>query len=94
MSTRDRAGLVARIRQIRGPAAPERPAPPGDLNDSDRIRALEIRLGHLEELVEGFQDSVHRESARQSRRTTDLEARTEPAAIAAALSQDARERGL
>jgi hypothetical protein len=62
--------------------------------DSARIQALEKRIAHLEELVSGLQDSVHREFQRDGRRISDLEARTDPAAIASALSRDARERGL
>jgi hypothetical protein len=44
--------------------------------------------------MQGLQDSVHRESARQGKRITELEARIQPAALIRALSEDARERGL
>ena len=44
--------------------------------------------------MEGLQDSIYRESERQSKRLTELEARIEPAALSVALSTDARERGL
>jgi hypothetical protein len=37
---------------------------------------------------------MYRESQRLSGRITELEARTDPAAIAAALSKNARKRGL
>jgi hypothetical protein len=37
---------------------------------------------------------VHRESTRQRERIAELEARIQPAALARALSEDARERGL
>jgi len=37
---------------------------------------------------------MYRESQRLNARITELEARTDPAAIAAALSQNARQRGL
>jgi hypothetical protein len=57
-------------------------------------RALEERVGHLEQLVEGLQDSVHREARRQGKRIAELEARIDPAALSKALSKDARERGL
>jgi hypothetical protein len=53
-----------------------------------------MRVEHLEQLVEGLQDSIHRESERQGKRVTELEARMEPAAISVALSKDARDRGL
>jgi hypothetical protein len=62
--------------------------------DPDVILALEARIAHLEQLLEGLQDSVHRESARQAKLISELEARIQPAAMSAALSKDARERGL
>jgi hypothetical protein len=58
------------------------------------LKALEARIAHLEQLLEGLQDSVHRESARLSKRISDLEAQIQPAAMSKALSEDARERGL
>lgn len=90
---REPAGLIARIRQIRRTAdvsatAPRKAAP------KDEALALNARVEHLEQLVEGLQDSIHRESERQSRRITELEARIEPAALSVALSKDARDRGL
>ncbi len=56
--------------------------------------ALEARVAHLEQLLEGLQDSVHRESARQGKMIAELHAQIQPAAITEALSKDARERGL
>jgi len=96
MSVRDREGLIARIRQIR------RVFTETDQHTSQRssdprqgeLRALEARVAHLEQLVEGLQDSVHREFTRTGKRISDLEARIEPAALGRALSDDARERGL
>jgi hypothetical protein len=58
------------------------------------MAALEARVAHLEELLEGLQDSVYREAQRESKRITDLEARVEPAALSAALSKNARDRGI
>lgn len=96
MSARGRAGLIARIRQIRrvnGPSAAgtrstaERP-------DDRTLRVLEDRVRQLEQLVQGLQDAVYRESRRQDERMAELEARVQPAAIAKALSEDARKRGL
>jgi hypothetical protein len=66
------------------------PSPP----PSDALAALEARVAHLEGLLEGLQDSVHRESTRQRKQIADLEAQLEPAALAVALSRDARQRGL
>jgi hypothetical protein len=94
VSARDRAGLVARIRQIRNPATSGPAAPSAPPEQSTRFEALETRVAHLEGLIEGLQDSVHREFERESKRITDLEVRTDPAAIAAALSKNARKRGL
>jgi hypothetical protein len=45
-------------------------------------------------LLEGFQDSVHRESRRQDKRIAELETQIQPAALGEALSRDARDRGL
>ena len=95
MSMREREGLIARIRQIRRAAAI--PAPPSraepDL-DPTGVHSLELRVQHVEQLVQALQDSVYRESERQSRRIADLEAQIQPSALSVALSKDARERGL
>ncbi len=96
MTTRQREGLIARIRQIRR-AAPAADASGsgtrGDLKDA-RVRALEARVAHLERLVEGLQDSVHRESERQSKAIAELRSQIQPGAMGASLAEDARNRGL
>ncbi|HET6870574.1 MAG TPA: hypothetical protein VFH80_31975 [Solirubrobacteraceae bacterium] len=61
---------------------------------ADQVAELRSRVAHLEQLVQGLQDSVHRGSERQDKRLLDIEKRLDPAALAAALSQDARTRGL
>jgi hypothetical protein len=96
MSTRDREGLIARIRQLRRVAASadSRSATATANPDPVRIGVLEDRVAHLEQLLEGLQDSVYRESERNTRRIAELEARIQPGVLGAALSQDARERGL
>jgi hypothetical protein len=93
---RDRERLIARIRQIRrvAAAAHNRPARTASHQDAPRIEDLAARLGHLEQLVEGLQDSVHRESERQGKLIAELQAQVQPAAMHAALDQDARDRGL
>ena len=58
------------------------------------LESLEARVGHLEGMVQGLQDSVHRESIRQGKRIADLEAKMEPDALQIALSENARKRGL
>ncbi len=94
MSLPEREGLIARIRQTRRLVDPASPTSTTPEADAGRVRALETRISHLEALLEGLQDAVHRESARQSKRIAELEARTEPAALAVALSRNARDRGL
>jgi BMFP domain-containing protein YqiC len=93
---REREGLIARIRQLRRRAADadDRGVSTTAPRGQDELSALEARITHLEQLVEGLQDSVHRESTRLSLRIGELEARVQPAALARAISKDARERGL
>jgi TolA-binding protein len=93
---RERERLIARIRQIRrvAKAADTASSPAVVEPKPEQLRALETRIEHLESLVQGLQDSVHRESSRQAKRITDLEARTQPAELGKALEDDARNRGL
>jgi hypothetical protein len=92
----EREGLIARIRQIRrtadASASPGRKVRP--LDSEAGSADLLTRIEHLEQLVEALQDSVHRESERQGRLISDIEARLQPAALSVALNRDARERGL
>jgi hypothetical protein len=62
--------------------------------DDAGLEQLDRRLRHVEALVEGLQDAVHRDSIRHEERMSELERKTEPDAIAKALSDDARRRGL
>jgi hypothetical protein len=96
MKIGERERLVTRIRQLRQTGRTTEAQPPGDAGDPDpaRVAALEARIAHLEQLLEGLQDSVHRESERQGKRIAELEARIEPGALGEAMSKDARERGL
>jgi hypothetical protein len=95
VSSREREGLIARIRQIRRITEPIARARPSSSRQGDEaLRALEDRVAHLEQLVQGLQDSVHRESKRQGERIGELEARIQPAALGKALAEDARNRGL
>lgn len=93
---RERETLIARIRHLRRVAAAADPRPPAETTrfDAARIELLEARVQHIEQMLEGLQDSVHRESLRASKRIADLEAAMQPTALGAALSKDARERGL
>ncbi len=91
----ERETLLARIRYLRRTVmTPDVPAAGTEASGPARLDAIEARLEHLERLVEGLQDSVHRESARVAKRISELEARIEPRALSEALSKDARERGL
>jgi BMFP domain-containing protein YqiC len=91
----DREGLIARIRQVRR-LNTDRDRPTGETGEPppDRLAALEERVARLEKQLEGLQDSVHRESERHAQRIVELEARVQPAAMSAALAEDARNRGL
>jgi hypothetical protein len=60
----------------------------------DDLRRLQQRVEHLEALVEGLQDAIHRDSTRHEDRMSELERRIEPEILAKALSDDARRRGL
>jgi uncharacterized coiled-coil protein SlyX len=95
MTMHDREGLIARIRQIRRLAtARDRPKTDSSAPQPDRLEALEARMAHLEQLVEGLQDSVHRESERHAKLITELQAQVQPGTMGAALAEDARDRGL
>jgi hypothetical protein len=100
MKIGDRERMVNRVRQIRRvvgtPGSRPEPPPAGDSPGPDpvRVSTLEARIAHLEQLLEGLQDSVHRESRRQDQRITELETQIQPAALGEALSRDARDRGL
>jgi TolA-binding protein len=97
---REREGLIARISQIRratADAADRRTSADADAakaTEQDQIRALGARVSELEDMLQGLQDSVHRESLRTNKRITGLEAQIQPAALGRALSEDARQRGL
>ena len=104
--TRGRDGVIARIRQLAGRLPDSQPHPrlahpddhtrarPADAAADDPLTALEVRMTHLERLVEGLQDSVHRESERQLKLITELQTRVSPGAMGASLAEDARKRGL
>jgi hypothetical protein len=94
MSTSQRPGPIAGIRQVRSafPAAATDGA--GSEGSAPAGQPLEARIKHLEQLVEGLQDAMYRESQRQEKRIEELEARLDPAELSVALSKDARKRGL
>lgn len=96
MTIVEREGLIARIRQIRRRAAPQEglTSDAGDGPQADRLQALEARVAHLERLLEGLQDSVHRESERHAKLIAELQTQVQPGAMGAALAKDTRNRGL
>jgi uncharacterized protein YidB (DUF937 family) len=61
---------------------------------AQRIEMIERRLEHLEAMVEGLQDAMHRESVREWKKLEELERKIDPAEIRRALGKDAREHGL
>ena len=67
---------------------------PPEYRSRERLASLEGRVSDLEDLVEGLQDAVHRDSVRRDEQAARLERKTEPRELARALSDDARERGL
>ena len=66
----------------------------GEDDRERRVRELEQRVEYLEALVEGLQDSVHREAARQDKEMRALKARTQPSEVARALGRYSREHGV
>lgn len=93
------SGILDRIRHEPRDASPDEPAssPSSGSRDerlTEEVADLRSRIAHLEQLVQGLQDSVHRGSERQDKRLSDIERQIEPATLAAALSKDARTRGL
>ena len=93
---REHERLIARIRQLgrMSKAADDAAYRPVAGSEPEQLRALEARIEHLEALVQGLQDSVHRESTRHAKRIDELETRIQPGALGRALSDDARARGL
>jgi len=95
MTDHERDGLIVRIRQIRRLAAVrDRPKVDAAGPEAERLQDLETRVAHLEQLLEGLQDSVYRESERHDKLIADLHAQIQPGAMGAALADDARSRGL
>ena len=90
LESRSRDYVESRVR-----APSDQPSPAAtERADALRVDHLEARVAHLEQLVEGLQDSVHRESARQATLIAELQAQVQPSAMGAALSKEARDRGL
>ena len=95
MTIADRERLLRRIRQISRSVAPREPTD-SEAADSEpaRLQSLEARVAHLEQLLEGLQDSVHRESERHAAMIAELQTQVEPSTMGAAIAEDARHRRL
>jgi hypothetical protein len=82
---------IRRLRHARREAAEgSLPAP----SAYEPLGALEQRVAHLETMVEGLQDAVHREISRTNQEIEELRKRIEPGEMSRSLSEDARHRGL
>jgi len=86
--------LLERVIQQRRSASAATGAPAGEADQERRIGTLEQRVEHLETLLEGLQDSVHREAARHDREMKALEAKTQAPEMARAIDKYSRERGV
>ena len=87
--------LITRVRELRARAlAPAVADGPPIQSLRDPINDLQVRVRHLEQLVEGLQDAVHRSACRGADQIAEIEKRIEPGVIAAAIDKDARDRGL
>jgi len=80
--------LLERIGALLGRRGRTAPLPRGQIKD------LEKRVSHLETMLEGLQDAVHREITRTNNQIDELRKRTEPGELSRALSEDARHRGI
>jgi hypothetical protein len=65
-----------------------------DPSYDERLETVERQIRHLEGLVEGLQDAVHRESVRRDQEAAEFQRQISPPELARALSEDARRRGL
>lgn len=86
--------LLERVVQQRRASAAEAEPESEQADQDQRIRALEARIDSLEALIEGLQDSVHRESVRRGRELEEINRRIQPAETARTLGKHAREHGL
>jgi hypothetical protein len=59
-----------------------------------RLAALEDQVARVNQVLEGLQDAVHRESVRRDDEAAQVRRQMAPRELARALSKDARKRGL
>jgi uncharacterized coiled-coil protein SlyX len=65
-----------------------------DAERERRLTALEMRVQHLEQELEGLQDALYRQATLADEQIGELRRRIEPDQMARDLNQDARKRGL
>ena len=83
-------GFVA---SILGRVARHDPRPAPDV-DPERLESLEARINHLESLIEGLQDAMHRLDLRQERDVANLTRQVAPGSMTRSLARHAREHGI
>jgi uncharacterized coiled-coil protein SlyX len=86
--------LLDRVVDQRRSANTETGSGAGEVDLDRRIGALERRVEHLESLLEGLQDSVHRAAARHDKAIEELDAKTQAPEMARALGKYSRGHGL
>jgi hypothetical protein len=86
--------LLARLRSRKESRRNRPKAGRGDAAVTQRLAVVERRLEHLEAMIEGLQDSVHRQSVRQEKTIDQLQKKAEPSAIRRALGRHDREHGI
>lgn len=89
-----RRRIAALLRPTIAPVASDRVDAPAVPDVDVDARALQRRVARLEALVESLQDALYRHAQLQDERDEALHRKTEPEAIARALSADERRRGL
>ena len=86
--------ITRRVRRV-WRSRKQRPSRPAlDVGWERRLETLEARTEHLELVLEGLQDAVHRRAVHEDESIGELRRRTEPDQIARDLSRNARRRGL
>ncbi len=89
-----KVAITRRLRRLwpGGVQRSNRPAP--EMGWERRLEALEVRMEHLELVLEGLQDAVHRRAVHEDESIGELRRRIEPDQIARDLNRNARTRGL
>jgi ABC-type phosphate transport system auxiliary subunit len=86
--------LLDRVTRRRHAVAGKAESAPATMDTDERLATLERRVAELEALLEGLQDSVHREAVRREGDIEELRRKTLPGEIARALGEHGRKHGL